>query len=100
MEVKEALELLPEIMMASCLSANSLERAEAYNEALLLAKKALEKQLPIKTLIDTVDPFDWAICKSCGGSISMRNIREHIYIEEVTYCEHCGQAIDWSADNG
>lgn len=55
-------------------------------------KQALEKQMPKKPM--RVE-YPWAICSVCGGSFSLKNIEEHIMHHEVTYCEHCGQAIDW-----
>lgn len=57
------------------------------------AISALDKQIP-KKYIENVYP--WAICPSCGGSIHLEHIQEHIQNEEASYCEHCGQAIDWS----
>ena len=60
---------------------------------ILNAIEALEKQIPKKP-VDVHYP--WAICASCGGSICLKYIQEHIHNEENTYCEHCGQALDWS----
>lgn len=62
---------------------------------LVVAKivEALEKQIPKKPIDDR---YPWAICPVCGGSIHLENVQEHIQNKEITYCEHCGQALDWS----
>lgn len=70
---------------------------EAVDEACLMACKALDKQIPKKPHIlhyapcapDWEEDWDYA-CPSCGS-------------EEIYYHDHhcaCGQAIDWSDDNG
>ena len=56
-------------------------------------KEALEKQIPMKPVEN--EPM-WAICPNCGGSISKDNVLEYIIYGETSFCEHCGQAIDWS----
>lgn len=60
--------------------------------ALKLGISALEKQVA-KTPRE--DETNWAICPACGGSVYKKNVREHIMNEEITFCEHCGQALDW-----
>ena len=56
---------------------------------------AIKKQLP-KRIID--DRYPWGTCPNCGGSVYLEKIQEHIQNEETTYCEHCGQVLDWSDD--
>lgn len=58
----------------------------------MTVKEAVEKQIPKNPIRDTKQ---WATCPACGGSIYKVNIRDHIYEKESTYCEHCGQALDW-----
>lgn len=70
---------------------NGIDTYFTLNEKAII--KAFEKQIPKKP-VDVHYP--WAICASCGGSVSLKNIQEHILNNENTYCEHCGQAIDWS----
>lgn len=60
------------------------------------AVSVIEKQIPMKATYSS--PL-WYICPKCGGSISIENIQEHIYEADTTYCEHCGQALDWSENN-
>lgn len=66
---------------------------EKHEEVLNLVLKALDKQIPQKPL-EVVYP--WAICPSCSGSVSLENVQEYLYNQETSYCEHCGQALDWS----
>ena len=55
-------------------------------ETLELAKKAVEKQIPKK-------PIYWHYCAVCASDIN--GIKG-----SGNYCFRCGQAIDWSDDNG
>lgn len=59
------------------------------------ALKALEKQIPKKPIKDR---YPWAICSVCGGSVYLKKVQEHIVNNETTYCEHCGQALDWGGE--
>lgn len=59
-----------------------LDYAVAFEEAI----KALEKQIPKKPKYVGEVP----VC-SCGMNLSK---------EEFSYCRYCGQAIDWSDNNG
>lgn len=61
-----------------------------------LALEALEKQIPKKPIENR---YPWCICPNCRGSVYVEHIQEHIQNGEQTYCEHCGQAIDWSVTN-
>ena len=47
--------------------------------------KALEKQIPKK-------PYNTVCCPLCKVEVELQPIDT----EQVTYCLHCGQAIDWS----
>lgn len=71
-------------------------RSVYITEALHMAVVALEKQIPKKPINSKMN---WAICPNCGGSISKENVREHIVEGETSYCEHCGQALDFN-ENG
>lgn len=57
-------------------------------EAICKTIEALEKQIPKK-------PYDIVHCPLCKIEVELQPIDT----EQVTYCLHCGQAIDWS-DNG
>lgn len=65
-------------------------------EALNMAKNALEKQIPKKPIDDR---YPWCICPTCGGSVYLEKVQEHIQNNETTHCEHCGQALDWGDTN-
>lgn len=64
-------------------------------ECMDIAADALKKQIP-RRILDSRYP--WGTCPTCGGSVYLEKIIEHIQSEETTYCEHCGQALDWSDD--
>ena len=64
-----------------------------YVKAFEAAISALEKQIPKKP---NENRYPWATCPSCGGSVYIDKVQEHIMNNENTYCEHCGQALDWS----
>lgn len=57
-------------------------------EAICKTIEALEKQIPKK-------PYDTVHCPLCKIEVELQPIDT----EEVTYCLHCGQAIDWSEQN-
>lgn len=65
-------------------------RDKRGSEALKIAVIALEKQIP---KVAEHEDGVWSICPCCGGSVC--NDTEHAVNREVSYCEHCGQAIDW-----
>ena len=65
-------------------------RDKQGGEALEIAVIALEKQIP---KVAEHEDGVWSICPCCGGSVC--NDTEHAVNREVSYCEHCGQAIDW-----
>ena len=54
-------------------------------EAICKTIEALEKQIPKK-------PYDTVHCPLCKIEVELQPIDT----EQVTYCLHCGQAIDWS----
>ena len=64
-------------------------------EALKIAIKALEKQIPKKPIEDGYydEP---CVCPNCGSNV----INEADNDYQFEYCYYCGQALDWSVDNG
>lgn len=64
-------------------SDEDIEKTEA---ALKLAISALEKQIPKKLKDD-----GWLYCPICGRDVLM---------DRFDYCPNCGQALDWSDNNG
>lgn len=57
-------------------------------EAICKTIEGLEKQIPKK-------PYDIVHCPLCKIEVELQPIDT----EQVTYCLHCGQAIDWSDIN-
>ena len=81
---QEALKLLNDMEFAE-----KYQGKQEYTDMLLLCKKALEKQIPKKPILDTIFPsgVKWYLCPTCN----------HNGIEKVgCYCHNCGQALDWS----
>lgn len=73
---------------------------EAVDEACLMACEALDKQIPKKPT-NGVDrawgtPTKEAICPACDYALGHWEFISGG--KKITYCEHCGQAIDWSKD--
>lgn len=66
---------------------------ESEMMSLILAIGELEKQIPKKPIEDR---YPWCICPNCRGSVYLKHIQEHMFNAETSYCEHCGQALDWS----
>ena len=67
------------------------EKSKCYQydlEAINKAIGALEKQIPKK-------PYDTVHCPLCKIEVELQPVDT----EQVTYCLHCGQAIDWSDIN-
>ena len=62
-------------------------KIKAVEEACLLACEALEKQIPKK-------PYDIVHCPLCKIEVELQPIDT----EQVTYCLHCGQALNWEDD--
>lgn len=76
------------------------------------AKKALEKQIPKKPIdefsthaiydndgnyLDQLNIFTFK-CPACNNILASGEISITDCVE-IHYCEHCGQAIDWSENN-
>mgnify|MGYP003291538207 CR=1 FL=1 len=65
---------------------------EVYVEALRIAVKAIEKQIPKKIKI-------WngqCACPNCGKLYGNYSTFKQLTTWEMPYCKYCGQAIDWS----
>lgn len=57
-------------------------------EAIAVAAKALQKQIPQKTVKIVFDPgFPYRKCPQCGMT--------HRKAEKKSYCSGCGQMLDW-----
>ena len=60
-------------------------------EIIKAAISAIEKQIPKKTVLDTIFPsgITWYACPVC----------KHTNVETNRFCHNCGQALDWSDEN-
>ena len=85
MKYEEAIDILTyqAIVLGRASGKSTLERNRI--EALSKAVEAIEKQIPKK-------PYDIVHCPLCKIEVELQPIDT----EQVTYCLHCGQAIDWS----
>ena len=86
------------IKIRSCF-ANGVEFKKLYTEETnILADElnnAIEKQIPKKpqkVKEQVVRYTDGYICPSCGKGFTGTGIAD--------FCYHCGQALDWSEENG
>ena len=77
-------------------SDEDIEKTEA---ALKLAISALEKQMPKQPKYEDVDNVYGAIKRTCTacGDVCMVSKGAKPYEH---YCRQCGQALDWSDNNG
>lgn len=71
-------------------------QATQFNNAVVLAKAALEKQIPKKPTLegDGYDEtgnliYDTGLCPTCNQDYEC-------YYHAPKYCENCGQSLDWS----
>lgn len=55
---------------------------------------ALDKQTPMKPLFKE-HTYEAYHCSVCGATVGVWNL-DHETIIKTDYCQHCGQAVDWS----
>ena len=91
--IKEITKMAFQIFVESKVMAN--QNTKDKHEALVLAVNALEKQIPkkpYKRKEHKSKDYYCAICERClGNEIELR-----FACLQPEYCEHCGQALDWS----
>lgn len=92
---------------------SKFDHAKDINEALEVAKMALEKRTPKKPVfkneeyvvaVDYADEHgemkkekyaDWA-CPNCGWFVGQQYIPRRHNQKKCNFCSQCGQAIDWN----
>ena len=77
-------------------SDEDIEKTEA---ALKLAISALEKQMPKQPKYEDVDNVYGAIKRTCTASGDVCMVSKGAKPYEH-YCRQCGQALEWSENNG
>lgn len=55
--------------------------------------KALEKQIPCKLAPKSSNKVELPVCGKCNSIMDLMQ-------GELNYCPECGQALDWSEQNG
>lgn len=70
------------------------------NKALEMANQALKKQIPKKPML--VEEYTWGIKTEQNTCPECFNFLPHCEFDfqsrRLTYCDICGQAIDWSEE--
>lgn len=69
-------------------------------DELRLAMTALEKQIPKKPLDICTPVVTWGICPFCRGELNKIGKQTNRVFKTNAYCMECGQALDWSDENG
>lgn len=90
MTAKEAIEILKE-------EHDYTQFLSYVNQALEMAIKALEKQIPKKAISTYKGHYK---CPTCENYIDITDDDLYVYeIEPPKCCDECGQALDWGDEN-
>lgn len=86
-----------------CLKCNN-DSIPTTQEDLQTIKEALEKQIPKKPIVKSyfchyVNYQDF-LCPYCRNHIILKVDGNFIAGKKQQYCPNCGQALDWSEQNG
>ena len=73
---------------------------KAIEEACLLACDALEKQAPKKAIDIQTPVVAWGLCPKCKGELNKLGGKANRIFEGTNFCSDCGQAIDWTKEEG
>lgn len=71
-------------------------RYPALDSAVELAIESLEKQIPEKPQVSKCNTFTDFHCPNCKNLIAIEDEHDIFYGWKSKYCDHCGQALDWS----
>lgn len=85
MDIEKALDILRRLRIAT-VTAN-VDGKRVY-KPLTIAIDALEKEIPLKPLVD--DEYGYFVCGNCKGGVTA--IGDY---EDHQYCLKCGQRLDW-----
>lgn len=73
---------------------------KAIEDACLLACDALEKQVPKKAIDIQTPVVAWGLCPKCKGELNKLGGKPNRIFEGTNFCSDCGQAIDWTKEEG
>lgn len=95
MTIQEALEIIKNEMPYE---------SGVINKALSMIENAVEKQIPKKPIVKSyfchyVNYQDF-LCPYCRNHIILKIDGNFIAGKKQQYCDNCGQALDWSEQNG
>ena len=99
MDSREAIQLLDELLLRSDFSDQygDMEDSSPYEEAVEIARQAIEKQIPKKVKIQFCGMgFKTDVCPTCGDDFYIDDLGQTMY---YSFCPDCGQALDWSSEN-
>ena len=92
MTAQEAIKRIKETPLYRYEACLEEKRQSDLTKALLLAIKALEKQMPKKPVYkESTDKHEdgcW-VCPVCGGTVGVYDLRDK-------WCSDCGTMMDWS----
>lgn len=96
-DVKEAIKMFQNLIFVE-------NHKIAENHCRKLAIEALEKQIPKKPIVKSyfchyVNYQDF-LCPYCRNHIILKVDGNFIAGKKQQYCPNCGQALDWSEQNG
>lgn len=96
MEIKDAIEILHPDTTAEALRDYTREEAiKIVEEACMVACEVMEKQTPIKPMIKEKEYCASTYWCSCG---KQQKRSKRWLKNQLSFCERCGQLLDWSND--
>lgn len=96
MNYQEAIELLNELLSKGNFTDQygDMDDSSPYEEAVEIARQAIEKQIPKKPYFREEEGSKGYACPSCDMGVEIRLFQGGCVKEE--FCSCCGQALDWS----
>lgn len=103
MDNREAIQLLDKLLLRSDFTDQYGDMGDSspYEEAVEIARQAIEKQIPKKVKREflaiggAITCIEAEICPNCGKDI----YDDEVEVSYYEYCPDCGQALDWSDEN-
>lgn len=73
---------------------------EEINRVAEIGWEIIEKATPKKPIDIQKSVVKWGLCPNCKGELNKLGSRPNRVFVNAKYCSDCGQAIDWSEENG